>query len=101
MTLKTILGYAILIIIVGALSFLVIIQQSNWMELQAEEEAEALELKINESYANGYNSGLANGMADVLINAYKNGVYTINVDNQSYALYSPQGCIDAIQEANQ
>ena len=96
MSLKTYAAIIILLALVAVLAVITINQKMTWDEMVRTQEAEALEARINGSFNDGYESGMRDGVIETFRQVYSNGVISIMADEQTYTLYSPQGCVDAI-----
>ena len=99
MELKHALSYAILCAVIVIFIMATAGLSSYIFQAEAEKVAAAQELKINQSYSAGLLEGQAQGAIEVFNIAYRDGEVMLTMGNRTYAIYSPDGCVAAVQTA--
>ena len=80
------------------LSFVVIALAASMMMFLINEHLEQQEIMINQSRDQVFAEGVDAGSLEIFARAYKEGVVILNMNGtNSLALYSPQGCLAAVQ----
>jgi len=88
---KTFAGFIIMGIIIAGLLLIILFQIESWEKMNAEIEAKAYELKINQSWDDGWYNGYEWGASDIFEETMRNGVY-VHPSNETWVIYSPEGC---------